>query len=275
MEIASPFDYAVAASLDVRDIQTRSDQGVVIRNLTFAPSPGVRRAAYVVRPEGQGPFAAILYVHWYEPWALTSNRRQFLAEAKRSAQRGAISLLVETMWSDDDWFYKRTQADDRENSIRQVVELRRGMDLLLMQPGVDARRLAYVGHDFGALYGVLMASIDPRPACYVLMAGTSRLSDWYLYYPSLEGEARESYVRQMEEFDPITHVSKLAPAPLLFQFGQDDPHVPQERAQAFYAAADNPKEMRWYAAQHELNELATNEREAWLSQRLELAPSYR
>ncbi len=184
------------------------------------------------------------------------------------AQRGVAALLVETMWSDRDWFIKRSQADDAPNSIRQVVELRQAIDLLLAQPGADPRRFAYVGHDFGAMYGVLMGSLDPRPACYALMAGTPRFPDWYLYYPPLEGQERAAFIDSMAPFDPIGHVAKLAPAPLLFQFGTDDPHVPVERGQAFYDAASEPKRIAWYDCGHELNEQATRDRETWLCEQL-------
>ena len=83
------------------------------------------------------------------------------------------------------------------------------MDLLLAQPGADPRRFAYVGHDFGAMVGVLAGSVDGRPTCYVLMAGTPRFSDWFLYYPQLEGAAREDFVQQMKPLDPIENVSQL------------------------------------------------------------------
>lgn len=39
---------------------------------------------------------------------------------------------------------------------------------------------------------IVMGGVDPRPTCYVLMAGTPRFPDWYLYYPELEGEPRET-----------------------------------------------------------------------------------
>jgi fermentation-respiration switch protein FrsA (DUF1100 family) len=177
------------------------------------------------------------------------------------------------MWSDQDWFLKRTQNEDEEYSVRQVIELRRAMDLLLGHPGVDPSRFAYVGHDFGAMYGVLMGSVDPRPTCYALMAGTPRFPDWYLYYPELKGAARAAYIDQMRELDPITHVSKLSPAPLLFQFGREDHHVPEERARAFFGAAGEPKEMRWYDCGHGLNELAMTERLSWLGNQLKLDES--
>jgi dienelactone hydrolase len=189
------------------------------------------------------------------------------------AQRGAASLLIETLWSDRDWFIKRTQDDDYGDSIRQVIELRRAMDLLTAQPDIDPDRFAYVGHDFGAMYGVVMGSVDPRPTCYSLMAGTPRFPDWYLYYPRLAGEKREAYIESMVELDPISHVANLSSAPILFQFADEDIHVPKERALAFYETAENPKQIKWYQAGHGLNDKATNERIEWLTEKLNLHPT--
>src|SRR5690349_21098099 len=121
------------------------------------------------------------------------------------------------------------------------------------------------------MYGALAGSVDPRPTCYVLMAGTPRFPDWYLYYPELIGAEREAFVKRMARFDPISHVANLAPAPLLFQPGRDDPHVPLERGQAFYDAAGEPKQIIWYDAGHGLNERATEDREAWLREQLHLS----
>ncbi|MEJ2758759.1 MAG: hypothetical protein P8046_09795, partial [Anaerolineales bacterium] len=156
-----------------------------MRQFTFLTPYRWRRAAYLVRPEeetGQ-PYPAILFVHWYEPEAPNSNRTQFLNEAILLAQQGVVSMLVETMWSDRDWFLKRTQADDRAQAIQQVVELRQAMDILLAEPGVDPEKFFYVGHDFGGMYSVLAGAVDQRPRGYVLMAATPRVPDWFLYYP--------------------------------------------------------------------------------------------
>jgi dienelactone hydrolase len=271
MTTTSLFDYNRDASPDIREVSIRQKDGMIVRNMTYASPFNRRRAAYSVSPEGQGPFPAILYAHWYEPESPDSNRTQFLKEAQLMAQRGAASLLIETMWSDRDWFIKRTQDDDYDDSIRQVIELRQAMDLLLAQPAVDPGSFAFVGHDFGAMYGIVMGSADPRPTCYVLMAGTPRFPDWYLYYPELEGEPREAYVNRMAEIDPIHHVARLSPAPVLFQFARDDLHVPRERASTFYEAAGEPKQIEWYDAGHGLNEKATQDRVAWLCEQLGLA----
>jgi dienelactone hydrolase len=174
------------------------------------------------------------------------------------------------MWSDPDFFLKRTQADDARNSIEEVVNIRRAMDLLSSQPGVDPSRFAVVGHDFGGMYGVLAGSLDRRPTDYVVMAATPRFPDWYLYVPRLEGGAREEFIEQMAEIDPIGHVLNLAPASIYFQFGTGDPHVTPERAMEFFDAAGEPKELSWYEAGHGLNQQAAADRREHLKQRLGL-----
>jgi predicted esterase len=255
---------------DVRVISKRAQDGIESQLLVMQTPFGYRRTAEIFRPEGDEVFAAILYVHWYEPASHDSNRSQFVEEAKEMARGGAICLLVETLWSDPDFFVKRTQEDDPQNSMEEVVNLRRTMDLLLSQPNVDSRRFAYVGHDFGGMYGVLAGSLDQRPTHYVIMAATPRFPDWYLYLPKLEGEAREAFLRQMAEIDPIVQVSNLFPAPVFFQFGTDDRHVSRERAEEFFASAKDPKAIRWYASGHGLDDLATTDRKEWLREKLGL-----
>ena len=263
-------EYQKLNASDVRLIGKRTQDGIESQLLVIQTPFGYRRVAEMFRPEGGGSLAAVLYVHWYEPESIDSHRTQFEEEAKELARAGAVCLSIETLWSDRDFFLKRTQEEDGQNSVEEVINIRRAMDWLSMQPNVDPRRLAYVGHDFGGMYGVLAGSLDQRPAHYVIMASTPRFSDWYLYLPKLEGEAREAFIREMSEIDPIAHVANLAPAEVFFQFATDDFHVPQERAEEFFAAAQDPKTVKWYDARHGLNEEATRDRKAWLKEKLGL-----
>ena len=262
--------YVPQTEFDIRLVSTQTIRHATVQDFTYAGLGGSRRAAYLVRPEkGEGPFPTVLYVHWYEPESPDSNRTQFLEEGIDMAEKGCLSLLIETMWSDRDWFIKRTQAEDWQNSVTQVMELRQAADLLLSQPHVDPQRFIYVGHDFGAMYGVLLGAADPRPCAYVLMAGTPRFPDWYLYYPAMEEKARQKFIQTFSPADPVTLVPHLAPAPILFQFGDHDPHVPIARGEAFAKAAKDPKKVRWYHAGHALNSEAAADRTAWICARLE------
>jgi dienelactone hydrolase len=263
-------EYPKLEEKDIRLAGKRTQEGIESQLLIIQTPFGYRRVAELFRPEAEGIYAAVLYIHWYEPPNPSSNRSQFVEEAKEMARAGAVCLLIETLWSDYDFFLKRTQAEDLQNSIEETINIRRAIDLLLSQPGVDPGRFALVGHDFGGMYGVLAGSLDRRPSHYVVMAATPRFPDWYLYAPRLEGEAREEFIRQFSPLDPITHIPNLAPAPILFQFGTDDFHVPVERGEEFFHTAQGPKELKWYDSGHGLNDASTADRKEWLRENLGL-----
>lgn len=255
---------------DIRLIGNRTQDGFESRLMIIQTPFGYRRVAELFSPQSENAHAAILYSHWYEPQSPDSNRSQFVEEAKEMARCGVVCLLIETLWSDPDFFLKRTQAEDIQNSIEEVANTRRAIDLLLSQPNLDTKRFAFVGHDFGGMYGVLAGSLDQRPTHYVVMAATPRFPDWYLYAPKMEGEARDAFIRQFAALDPISHLSNLCPAPVFFQFGMDDPHVSKERAEEFLTAAKEPKEMKWYEAGHGLNDDAKIDRMNWLKEKFNL-----
>jgi hypothetical protein len=156
------FDYDRAKSLDIRVAGTESRGTLRIDDISFASLDGGRTAAYLVTPPGRGKAAGALFVHWYDSESPLSNRKHFLNEAVDLAQHGLVSLLVATPWSDPDWYPKRDVARDFENSVQEVRELRRALDVLAAQPRVDRKRMALVGHDFGAMYGILAAASEKR-----------------------------------------------------------------------------------------------------------------
>jgi dienelactone hydrolase len=139
--------------MDVKVVKSEMRDGIEVRDLTFANVSGSRTAAYLVVPSTRGPHPAALMMHWYAPEEHDSNRTQYLSQAVALAKLGVVSLLPETMWSEPKWFPTRDRANDYEASVLAVKNIRRELDLLLSQPGVDKKRVALIGHDFGAMYG--------------------------------------------------------------------------------------------------------------------------
>jgi cephalosporin-C deacetylase-like acetyl esterase len=66
---------------------------------------------------------------------------------------------------------------DRDIEIQAVVDLRRGIDLLLARPDVDPKRLAHVAHSYGAQWGSILSAIDKRMKTSVLVAGVAEIAD--------------------------------------------------------------------------------------------------
>ena len=94
-----------------------------------------------------GAHPGALFVHWLGDKPETTNLTEFEPDALVLARDGVTSVLIDAMWSAPGWFNKvRTPGSDYDNSIKQVVDLRRALDLLLAQADVDRGRIAYVGH---------------------------------------------------------------------------------------------------------------------------------
>jgi len=256
------FDHDHKRALDVAPSE------VTLRNISYVRGSGERAEAIVVTPAKPGRYPGVLFVHWYGEPFQTSNRTQFVPDAMRLARQGFVSLLVDTMWSEPTWFNKRKPADDLSTSVAQVKELRRSLDLLASLAAVDPERVAYVGHDFGAMYGTVVAAVDKRPKAFVFIAGTTAFADWFLLGRKLDAEAQKAVREELAPLDPVRHIGKINASSVLFQFAKKDEYVPQASADALVAAAREPKTVKFYECGHEMNGEAMVDRVDWLVQRL-------
>jgi len=268
---ASVFDYDVSRPFDVKINSQTEQDGITITDLSYAShdpsfstSLNGRTLAYLVTPQGEGPFAGVVYLHWFgNP---NNSRKQYLEEAVELAKQGVVSLLLQGYYP---WMASPTlDAADRPLIIGQINEIRRGIDFLLTQPNVDPKRLGFVGHDYGAVFGGTVSGIDQRLKTYVLIAGVPTLGDFQQVGITLP----DGYLPLIEDLDPIRYVSKAKPASIFFQFAQRDQFVSQDMANQFYEAASEPKKITWYDDNHQMaNETVRADRLAWLNEQLGLS----
>jgi dienelactone hydrolase len=264
------FRYNDRSAVTVNEVSSERRGDVTVRDISLSPGPGRQIKAYLVVPGGSGPFAGILWVHWLGEEK--SNRTQFLDEAVQLAPKGAVSLLVNAMWSAPEWFGKRVPEKDYENSIRQVIELRRAIDLLLSQPNVDKTRIGFVGHDYGAMYGMLMSGVDQRINTFVFIAATQSLNDWAFLGPQPKSKA--AYLKQNSNLELTDSLRQVKNASKLFQFGKSDFYVSQADAAVLFAAATQPKERKIYDTGHKMaSDVIVKDRDEWLTKQLKLGGS--
>lgn len=266
---AALFRYDAAADLKVQEVGVEEQGAASVHDLRFTPLPGRDPVkAYLVVPEGKGPFAGVLWVHWLgEP--ATTNRTQFLKEAVELAPKGMVSLLVEGMWSAPDWYRKRVPEEDYDNSVRQVIALRRAMDLLASRPDVDKARIGYVGHDYGGMYGMMAAGVDRRAHTYVYVAVVPSLSDWAFF--ARQPVSKAEYLRRNAVLELTDSLRQVKNASTLFQFANADTYVARSDTWVVFGAAAAPKERRFYDADHAIAvPQAAADRDAWLLKELGL-----
>ena len=76
---------------------------------------------------------------------------------------------------------------DLDTFKQAVIDLRRGLDVLLARPGVDGKRVAYVGHSYGAQWGAILSAIEPRIKAFALVGGVGTLVSWAYFYAKHQG----------------------------------------------------------------------------------------
>ena len=220
--------------------------------------------AVLVAPANPKNAPGVLWVHWLGEVA-TTNHTEFMSDAQELAKHGVVSLLVDMPWSQKDWFTSlRTPETDYVDTIAQVMTLRRALDCLTAVAGVDASRIAYVGHDFGAMDGALLLGIDARPQYAVLMAPTLSYWEWYLLgkQPADPG----AYVARMSAFDLPGWLAQGKQKAMLLQFGQNDEYVSQATGIALRNAVPNrDRTFKAYKLDHALDDVTVrDDRRTWL-----------
>ena len=252
-----PFDVKVNSHTERGEV-TVSDLSYASYDPNFSPSMHGRTVAYLVTPPGKGPFAGVIFMHWLGN--VDNNRGQYLDEAVELAKHGVICLLPQGYYP---WMaFPTIEKSDRPLIIGQIIEMRRAIDFLLAQPGIQSDRLGFVGHDYGALYGGVLSGADQRMKTYVLIAGAPSFADVGPYW---------NYTSVVPDLDPVQYVSKANPASIFFQFAQRDQFISQATANRFYEAASEPKDIKWYDDNHQLvNESARRDRMTWLIEKLHL-----
>ena len=242
--------------------------GGAVHDVTY-DSAGRKVKAYLLVPDGSGPFGAVLFAHWYTG-RNGAGRSEFLEEATSLLQLGVVSLLPqgEFPWNED----PSGVTHDQAAIAAQVADLKAGVDVLLQQRGVDAARVALVGHDYGAMHGALLLASDSRLKGGALMAADAHWVTWFgQYWSFLKTDAQKTeYARQMAVLDTVAVLPRVH-STLLLQFGDHDVYIPKPVAEQVAAAAPVQKTVLFYDSDHELNATAVADRRTWLRTLLGLA----
>jgi cephalosporin-C deacetylase-like acetyl esterase len=274
----SHFNYDAGITLAVKQLSAKAQDGVIIQDITYTGSSGDIVPGYLVTPPGSGKFAAVIWGHWLMPGAANSGRDEFLEEAIALAPSGVISLLIDSPQHRPD--FKPTPNPTLV--AQQVVDLRRGIDLLLSLADVDGSRIAYVGHSWNAGNGAILDAVDKRLTAFVFMGGPQSTMEYVLSSdsPRMASARKTTDMAKVEQnlkanawADPGSYANKLGPAPALFQYGlHDGVWVPLADAKDYFAMSSGPKSVEFYDADHALNEKARTDRDDFLKRTLHLQP---
>ena len=279
-DLTRRFDYDQRAPLDIQEIGIEYRGDAAIHDISYASPKGGRVPSYLVVPKGAGPFAAVLWGHWYWSNSAVRNRKEFLDEAVVLARAGVVSLLTDGPIARPGHVESREPLNEQQvtDLLQQIIDMRRGADLLLARADVDPKRLAYVGHSYNATVGGFLSGIDKRFQSFVLMAGglsdkvDEKSEEYRRYREKIGPEKFDAFQARYAWPDPGKFVSHASPAAVFLQYATQENFLTPERAREYAAIVSEPKRFSLYEAPHALNAAARRDRIAFLSDRLKLKP---
>lgn len=273
-------DYDQKMPLDIQEVGVEHRGDATVHDISFASPKGGRVPAYLVVPAGKGPFAAVLWGHWYWPNSDFFNRKEFLEEAVVLAKSGVVSLLPTGPGARPGHVHQEDPLSEQgvTDLIQSIVDMRRGADLLLSRKDVDSRRLAYVGHSYNAAVGAFLSGIDRRFKAFVLMAGglsdevDMKSEEMKQFREKVGAEKFDAFAAKHTWLDPGKFVSRAAPANVFLQYATREDFLTPARAKEYASIVSEPKKFKLYEAPHALNAEARRDRIAFLTEQLKLAP---
>jgi dienelactone hydrolase len=131
----------------------------------------------------------------------------------------------------------------RDIFVQTCGDYSRAVDYLVTRPEVDAERIGYVGISWGAITGVTYVAHDSRIKVMGSMVGGGN-------FGGLLGPAADPNGNGPPPIDPVHHVGRIAPRPLLMLNVTKDQLVPRQFAEALHQAAGKGAEVRWLETDH-------------------------
>jgi dienelactone hydrolase len=237
---------------------------VAIDDVSFRSSGRVVEG-YLLVPSGHGRRPAVVFVH-----GSGGDRNELLEHAKRLAKRGVVALTITEPSTSAPPARARTVAGTlrrlEEGQVRDVVAIRRAVDVLQSRPEVDRGRIGYLGWSAGARAGTFVAASEPRVKALALLSGGAAPVSTYVANapPGVRRLVRTTLTR----IDPIRYVAHARPGTLLLEDGRRDEIVPRTALENIVRAAPAGTKVRWYAAPHALGAAAYRNAFAWFEEKL-------
>ena len=175
------------------------------------------------------------------------NTNYIVLIARRFVKKGFVVLTIDVPGRGERKAEKQGMMDGKV--IETLGDYSRAVDYLVSRKDVDAERIAYCGISWGAITGLTFAAHDERIKVMVSLVGGGG------FLGLVPGQIDEETRKSVQAWDPVFHVAKLAPRPLLLLNVTKDQLVPRALADALHKAAPEYAKRVWLETDHFFNGL--------------------
>ncbi len=247
-EVKRPYQTAPTKPLDVKtEIVSQADTYIQYR-VEFDGIKGDRVPAflYVPRRKADNPLPAILL-----QYGSGGNKKSdyIVSIGKQFVNRGFVVLTIDSPNCGERRDKDRNTSPLGMLSAEQVMhycgDYSRAIDYLCSRKDVNMDAIGYVGISWGGITGITYCAYDSRiKAVGAMVAGGNFVGLWS---PRLaEKLAKEG----SKSSDPVYHVARIAPRPLLFVNVTKDQLILKSWAESLHRAAGKGAKVVWFETDH-------------------------
>jgi dipeptidyl aminopeptidase/acylaminoacyl peptidase len=201
-------------------------------------------AAILTPAEPEAPPPGILFLHGFPGVAPVMNDLMLTL-----SQSGFASMIFHYRGS---W-----GSTGRYNFLGALDDALKAVSVLSSREDVDSSNLAVIGHSFGGLAAIHVASVESRLKAVVVLSPVASIEEYLTEtdrgkilkrgLPFVSGltatRAKEQWRILARKHDPAQHVNKLSPRPLLLIHGDKDDIIPLDCSKRLFSKAQEPKEL--------------------------------
>ncbi len=238
--LVARFGYVRSASLRLVTQHVDREATVVVSQISYVAAGNRINALLVVPAHDAGRHPAVVFAHGggHETDA-------FLAEATALAGRGFVSVLPDIPLT-----LNGDATTDSAYVTDAVMAERRAIDLLVARPDVDAKRIAFVGHSWGAELAAILAGVEPRLRAVAIVCGWSRMAT-DMVATGMPSDPR-AYMGVVSVFDGYRFLAMPGQRRVLIQYGRHDPNIPTAQRAELTRSTAGTKIRKDYDAGHDL-----------------------
>jgi dipeptidyl aminopeptidase/acylaminoacyl peptidase len=208
--------------------------------------------AFLYRPEGEGPFPVIVYVHGGPE---SQARAHFSARSQYYVNELGCAVLYPNVRGSSGFGKTYLRLDDgrkREDAVRDIGAL---LDWIDTRDDLDAERVGIAGDSYGGF--MVLSSLMTYPDRIRAGVDIVGISNFVTFLENTKdyrrdlrraeyGDERDPEMREfLVSISPTEHVDRLQ-APVLVIQGANDPRVPMSEAEQIVAAVRAKGKEAWY-----------------------------
>jgi dienelactone hydrolase len=227
------------------ELGVKEDRGNVTQHkLKIEVAPGlVTDDAYLLVPEGKGPFPAVLVVFYDANTAIENGKGAPRDFALQLARRGFVAL---SLGGDPNTYYPTREKCRIQPLAFHAYEAANCCTALANMPNVDPKRIGVLGHSYGGKWALFAAALHDGFACGAASdpgivfdekrSNVNYWEPWYLGFdPALKDQRKPGipneqnprtgpYKKFMTDGRDLTDLHALiAPRPFFVSGGSEDP----------------------------------------------------